>query len=1017
MVVKGDSLVRKTLKKESCSNIVHSLPKKKKKKKKKKKNIKLCGTNTNKPVKSCPSYDTDTFSKKGPRQFPSTRKVKTFQKKLGSIEKQSRDSAMGIWPKNRFPDRTHPRQTSTSDKNVNTGFSSHKSGSDNHVGERCHSKMFSQKGTISEQSVSSFKKGWGQQTSDKPKMLKCFYSLSALQNGRFAFTERSLETKRLSLQDRFKRRLLLRSVASKPSKVYSVSMGWPTVRIPLFMFWSRTSPTYFHETVENPNSCSEKNQRSDYHLSGRHVVNESNSRGHVCSQGYVDFSITALRFHNKPEEVSLVPNPEAGVFGDGGGLCKHDHNFTRRKSGKVNSDMQIFDFEPRNNTLGTYQPDRFTLLNSTGSDTRIFANKIPSTTTATTFKSTMFLPVYDISQSGSNSGTSLVGKQFKAFQREVSVDPSFQNSDSNRCIQEGMGCILSHSLNRGSMDSRGVKTAYLCVRTESNTSTFINVFKDVSIETSTLSSGQHDSPFIFVKNGGNSQQGDDSHIQGIMELCHIQRDHNYCRVPSREPQYPSGLGIKTFPGFKRMAISSHSISENNQGLGDPADRSFCFKGVSSTTNLHGLEAGSSESGHRCFSTAVEKPRFSLCFPTFLSDRKSSFEGLGGKGNNDIDNPKLAGSTVVQSNTGHVHSGATTTSSESKFISQTPGASTSLGSKQNPEVTGMESIRKTLVAEGISERAAGLITSARRCGTTSNYQSSWRKWVSWCSEQQVVPITCHLNYVLDFLAYLYDMKYEYSTINSHRSAISAYHEFVDNQSVGQHPKVCKLLTGVFNKNPPKPRYTFIWDVEQVLDYIKSLPGNTELSNRLLLLKLTMLLFLTSAGRCHEICYLDIPYMIRTSSSIKFYFSKITKSWKKGKAPPSLEIKGFPIDKGLCVVSCIEEYLIRSESWRTKGQCQLLLSHLKPHKEVQKSTISGWVKLVLKLAGIDISLFKAHSCRSGSTSKAKVMGLSMEAVLKRGQWSGKSTWQKHYFNPIEDKEPCFESTILKCTNALN
>ena len=61
---------------------------------------------------------------------------------------------------------------------------------------------------------------------------------------------------------------------------------------------------------------------------------------------------------------------------------------------------------------------------------------------------------------------------------------------------------------------------------------------------------------------------------------------------------------------------------------------------------------------------------------------------------------------------------------------------------------------------------------------------------------------------------------------------------------------------------------------------------------------------------------------------------------------------------------------------------MLSHLKPHKEIQKSTLAGWVKIVLRKAVIDTSQFKAHSCRSAATSKAKAMGISLEGVLIKG-----------------------------------
>ena len=80
----------------------------------------------------------------------------------------------------------------------------------------------------------------------------------------------------------------------------------------------------------------------------------------------------------------------------------------------------------------------------------------------------------------------------------------------------------------------------------------------------------------------------------------------------------------------------------------------------------------------------------------------------------------------------------------------------------------------------------------------------------------------MNYVLDYLAELFDEGLAYRTINGACSAISAYHEKVEGTPVGKLPLVCSLLTGVFNKRPPLPRYTFIWDVQKVLNYLKCLP---------------------------------------------------------------------------------------------------------------------------------------------------------------------------------------------------
>ena len=90
-------------------------------------------------------------------------------------------------------------------------------------------------------------------------------------------------------------------------------------------------------------------------------------------------------------------------------------------------------------------------------------------------------------------------------------------------------------------------------------------------------------------------------------------------------------------------------------------------------------------------------------------------------------------------------------------------------------------------------------------------------------------------------------------------------------------------------------------------------------------------------------------------------------------------------------------------------QLFLSILAPHQEVKKSTVAGWVKAILGSVRIDANLFTAHSTRAVSTSKAKAKGLSLEDILKRGNGSNKSTWQKHYYKFVSNESAQFQKSI--------
>ena len=85
----------------------------------------------------------------------------------------------------------------------------------------------------------------------------------------------------------------------------------------------------------------------------------------------------------------------------------------------------------------------------------------------------------------------------------------------------------------------------------------------------------------------------------------------------------------------------------------------------------------------------------------------------------------------------------------------------------------------------------------------------------------------------------------------------------------------------------------------------------------------------------------------------------------------------------MVSALNEYLKRTETWRTNGhKFQLLLSYIKPHVEVHSSTVSTWIKEILKETGVDVDVFKGHSTRSPSASKACLSGMSVDDILSRG-----------------------------------
>ena len=314
-------------------------------------------------------------------------------------------------------------------------------------------------------------------------------------------------------------------------------------------------------------------------------------------------------------------------------------------------------------------------------------------------------------------------------------------------------------------------------------------------------------------------------------------------------------------------------------------------------------------------------------------------------------------------------------------------------------------------KGISKAASDLISKSRRSNSNVNDESLWRKWASWCSRGETDSFSSNVNEILDYLTDLYKQELQYRTINNHRSAISAFHEQRQGKHVGEQPIVCALLAGIFNSRPPQPEYCFFWNFQTVIEFIRKEWGrNQELSDKFLTCKLTMLLALTSASRALGLKHLNIRFMVKNPSSFTFTLHKLHKAWKKRKLPPSVVFHSFKEDSSLCFVTVLNEYLKRSEKWRTSDECQLLLSFVQPHRPVVSSTISGWIKKVLTISGVEVGVFKGHSTHSASTSKAALSGLLVPGILERGCCSNSSTWQKFYNGQIELPSERFQKSVF-------
>lgn len=108
---------------------------------------------------------------------------------------------------------------------------------------------------------------------------------------------------------------------------------------------------------------------------------------------------------------------------------------------------------------------------------------------------------------------------------------------------------------------------------------------------------------------------------------------------------------------------------------------------------------------------------------------------------------------------------------------------------------------------------------------------------------------------------------------------------------------------------------------------------------------------------------------TLDGFSFVIAQRLKTSKPGKSV-TLKFDRLP-DEALCTRCTLAAYISRTKALRGNGPndfvSKLFISYIKPHKPISTDTLSQCVKLALASAGIDTSVFKAHSVRGAATSQ--------------------------------------------------
>lgn len=277
-------------------------------------------------------------------------------------------------------------------------------------------------------------------------------------------------------------------------------------------------------------------------------------------------------------------------------------------------------------------------------------------------------------------------------------------------------------------------------------------------------------------------------------------------------------------------------------------------------------------------------------------------------------------------------------------------------------------------------------------TLNQYSSSLKAWWLFCQNNNLNFSHATMSDVLLFLTEKFEGGIGYSTLNTHRSALS----IILGKKVIDDDCINRFLKGAYKIKPPCPKYNITWDPNHVLKYLSKFYPYENISLHDLALKSITLLAIASAQRMQTLSLIKIINIKFCDDAIEIRVPDLIKTSRPGAFQPLIRLPFIRENLKICPAHAIRSYIDKTKTVRsTNSDNYLFISARKPYNKVGSQTLAHWVKKVLHDSGIDVGVFGAHSTRHASTSAAHRSGVSLEVIRNAAGWSDSSNIFLKYY----------------------
>lgn len=297
----------------------------------------------------------------------------------------------------------------------------------------------------------------------------------------------------------------------------------------------------------------------------------------------------------------------------------------------------------------------------------------------------------------------------------------------------------------------------------------------------------------------------------------------------------------------------------------------------------------------------------------------------------------------------------------------------------------------------------------RNSTLKTYLPAIRAWIAWCKVNNFICDFPTGSIVAKYLAHLFlKENYSPSTILVHKSAISTFcgPNIVENLS--SHFLVKQILKAVSLARPATRRLQ-IWDPRIVVDWLSTAESKETLfeASR----RTAIILLLASGRRVHDLTLLKVSNdcLIEGEGEIILHPTFGSKTDSSTHRQSSWQLIEHS-DKGICPVFWIRRLVKLSQNRRAQvnNLDNLFISVNGPVRPASRTIIGGWIRSVLREAGIDAT---PGSIRAAVASLGWLQNQPVDEILSRGNWKAEKTFKRHYCKKVDSNNSVKENNHFK------